>query len=92
MGSRHQRHVSSDGRLLCGGRQFPFALALLTFAYFALTRLIVRPVEALVRATDKVASGARSLVVPKAGARELAELASSVQAMTARSGRLCTTA
>ena len=61
-----------------------FALALLTFAYFALTRLIVRPVDALVRATDRVASGARTLIVPKAGARELAMLAASVEAMTAR--------
>jgi signal transduction histidine kinase len=61
-----------------------FALALLVFAYFSLTRLIVRPVEALVRATDKVASGARALEVPRTGARELADLGSSVRAMTAR--------
>jgi signal transduction histidine kinase len=61
-----------------------FALALLVFAYFSLTRLIVRPVEALVRAADKVASGARVLEVPRAGARELADLGASVRAMTAR--------
>jgi two-component system NtrC family sensor kinase len=61
-----------------------FALALLTFAYFALTRLIVRPVDALVRAADRVASGGRFLGVPRAGARELAELGISVQTMTAR--------
>jgi signal transduction histidine kinase len=61
-----------------------FALALLTFAYFALTRLIVRPVDALVSAADRVASGARSLAVPRAGARELAELGVSVQSMTER--------
>jgi signal transduction histidine kinase len=61
-----------------------FALALLVFAYFALTRLIVRPVEALVGAADKVASGARVLQVPRAGARELAELGASLQAMIAR--------
>jgi signal transduction histidine kinase len=61
-----------------------FALALIVFAYFSLTRLIVRPVEALVRAADKVASGARRLDVPRAGARELAELGTSVSAMTSR--------
>jgi signal transduction histidine kinase len=58
-----------------------FALALLVFAYFALTRLIVRPVEHLVGAADRVASGARTLRLPRSGARELAELGSSVQAM-----------
>ncbi len=58
-----------------------FALALLVFAYFALTRLIVRPVDRLVAAADRVASGARTLQVPRSGARELAELSSSVQAM-----------
>ncbi len=61
-----------------------FALALLTFAYFALTRLIVQPVESLVRAADRVASGSRSLTVPRTGARELAELSASMQTMTER--------
>jgi signal transduction histidine kinase len=61
-----------------------FAGALLTFAYFALTRLIVRPVDALVSAADRVASGSRTLEIPRTGARELAELGSSVHAMTAR--------
>lgn len=58
-----------------------FALALLVFAYFALTRLIVRPTEQLVGAADRVASGARTLRVPKRGARELVDLATSVQTM-----------
>jgi len=58
-----------------------FALALLVFAYFALTRLIVRPVDRLVAAADRVASGARTLHVPRSGARELADLSSSVEAM-----------
>ncbi len=58
-----------------------FALALLVFAYFALTRLIVRPTEQLVAAADRVASGARTLRVPKGGARELGDLATSVQTM-----------
>jgi signal transduction histidine kinase len=61
-----------------------FALALLTFAYFALTRLIVRPMESLVLAADRVASGSRFLVVPRAGARELAELGVSLGTMTER--------
>jgi signal transduction histidine kinase len=61
-----------------------FALALLTFAYFALTRLIVRPIDALVRAADRVASGARALVVPRTGASELADLSLSVQSMTTK--------
>ena len=59
-----------------------FALALLVFAYFALTRLIVRPIEALADAADRVALGARTLRVPRSGARELVELGSSVQSMT----------
>ena len=58
-----------------------FALALLVFAYFALTRLIVRPVEQLVDAADRVATGARTLGIPRQGARELVELGVSVQAM-----------
>ena len=61
-----------------------FALALLVFAYIALTRAIVRPVEQLARAADRVASGARDLDVPSSGAREVAELGSSLRAMTAR--------
>jgi signal transduction histidine kinase len=61
-----------------------FALALIVFAYFSLTRLIVRPIDELVRAADRVATGARSLRVPKTGPRELAELATSVQAMAER--------
>jgi signal transduction histidine kinase len=59
-----------------------FALALSVFSYFALTRLIVRPVEYLVAAADRVASGARTLRVPRTGARELIELGTSVQSMT----------
>lgn len=58
-----------------------FAMTLLLFAYFALTRLIVRPIEQLAQATDRVAGGARTLRVPTAGARELVELSTSVQAM-----------
>jgi signal transduction histidine kinase len=59
-----------------------FALALLVFAYFALTRLIVAPIVELADAADRVALGARTLRVPRSGARELVELGSSVQSMT----------
>ena len=58
-----------------------FGLALLVFAYFVLTRLIVRPVEQLVEAADRVASGARTLRGPRRGARELIDLGASVQTM-----------
>ncbi len=58
-----------------------FALALLLFAYFALTRLIVRPIEQVALAADRVAGGARTLPVPSGRARELVELGASVQAM-----------
>jgi two-component system, NtrC family, sensor kinase len=58
-----------------------FGLALLVFAYFALTRLIVRPVEHLVDAANRVANGARTMPVPRSGASELVELGASVQAM-----------
>jgi signal transduction histidine kinase len=61
-----------------------FAMALLVFAYFALTRLIVRPIEGLVRAADRVGSSRAELDVPRSGARELHDLGESVQAMTAR--------
>ena len=61
-----------------------FALGILVFAYIALTRAIVRPVEQLARAADRVASGARDLDLPPSGAREVAELGSSVRAMAAR--------
>lgn len=61
-----------------------FAIAILAFAYIALTRVIVRPIEELARAADRVASGGRDLDLPRSGAREVAELGASVRAMTAR--------
>jgi signal transduction histidine kinase len=59
-----------------------FAFALIVFAYFAITHLIVRPVDDLVAATDRVANGSRILRVPRRGASELLELGASVQSMT----------
>jgi two-component system, NtrC family, sensor kinase len=59
-------------------------LALLVIAYFALTRLIVRPLDALARGAERVASGARRLAIPKTSVRELAELGQSFGIMTER--------
>ncbi|HEX2872961.1 MAG TPA: ATP-binding protein [Polyangiaceae bacterium] len=60
------------------------ALALLVIAYFGLTRLIVRPIDALARAAERVAGGARRLAVPKTSVRELSDLGSSLGIMTER--------
>jgi signal transduction histidine kinase len=59
-------------------------LMLLVIAYFALTRLIVRPLDGLARAAERVASGARRLAVPKTSVRELADLGASLGIMTER--------
>ena len=61
-----------------------FAAVVLIFMYFTLTRVLVRPLEALVAATGKVARGARSLALPKQGPRELDEVAASVETMAAK--------
>jgi signal transduction histidine kinase len=60
------------------------ALALLTATYAALTRLIVRPLDALAHAAERVASGARQLAVPQTRVRELGELGRSLHTMTER--------
>lgn len=61
-----------------------FALGLLVFMYIAMTRLVVDPVERLSRAAARVAEGDRRLEVPRGGARELADLGSSLSQMTER--------
>lgn len=58
------------------------ALGLLTATYFALTRLIVRPLDALAHAAESVAGGARRLVVPRTPVRELGHLGDSLRTMT----------
>lgn len=60
------------------------ALALLVASYFALTRVVVTPLDALSRAAERVAGGARHLEIPKGGPRELVELGDSVKSMTER--------
>ncbi len=69
---------------LYAGYTTAFALVLAFAVYVALTRLIVKPIEALARATDRVASGARALDAPMSSARELETLSQSVSAMTVR--------
>lgn len=59
-------------------------LALLVFAYFAMTRLVVKPVVELSRSAARVAEGGRALELPRGGARELADLGASIAVMTAR--------
>jgi two-component system NtrC family sensor kinase len=59
-------------------------LALLVLSYFALTRLIVGPLDSLSRAARRVAAGARHLDVPPSGVRELVELGDSFRTMTER--------
>jgi two-component system NtrC family sensor kinase len=60
------------------------ALALLVFVYFALTRLVVRPIDALSGAASRVVSGSRRLEPPTSGAVELIELGHSLASMTGR--------
>ena len=60
------------------------ALALLTATYFALTRLIVRPLDELAHAAARVAGGARQLAVPRTAVHELTALGENLQTMTAR--------
>ena len=60
------------------------ALALLVLAYYALTRLIVRPLDELARSAERVAGGARTLVVPQTSVRELSDLGQSLRTMTER--------
>src|SRR5262245_57543449 len=60
------------------------AAALLVATHFALTRLIVRPLDGLARAAEGVAGGARRLAVPRTSVRELADLGRSLRTMTER--------
>lgn len=59
-----------------------FAAALLAFAFGAVTWLVVRPIEALAQAAQRVKRGTESFVVPSARARELADLAEHLRSMT----------
>lgn len=61
-----------------------FGLGLLVLTYFALTRLIVRPLDELAHAAERVAAGARRLEIPSGGSSELRALGESLRAMTER--------
>lgn len=63
---------------------FTSGLLLLGFGYFALTRLIVRPLEELTRATERVAEGSLEVTVPVRGGREIASAAMAFNVMTRR--------
>jgi signal transduction histidine kinase len=54
---------------------------IVALTYVLLTRLIVRPVENLTRASEQLAEGARTAQVPVAGAAEVASLAVSFNRM-----------
>jgi C4-dicarboxylate-specific signal transduction histidine kinase len=56
--------------------------SLLTLAYLALTRLIVRPLDNLAEAAQSVTLGSRQLHVPRTRVRELHDLGDSLQRMT----------
>lgn len=60
-----------------------FALALLAFAFAAITLLVVRPIEALAVAAQRVQRGAADFEVAPLRARELFELAEHLRTMTA---------
>ncbi|HKO95136.1 MAG TPA: histidine kinase dimerization/phospho-acceptor domain-containing protein, partial [Polyangiaceae bacterium] len=60
------------------------ASSLLILAYFALTHLIVRPLDGLSSAAQSVTLGSRQLLVPETRVRELSELGSSLKRMTDR--------
>jgi signal transduction histidine kinase len=60
------------------------ALLLLVAIYIVLGRVVVRPLETLARAAERVASGSRRWEVPAMPARELALLDGSLSTMTAR--------
>jgi len=59
-------------------------IALLVFAYFVMTRLVVRPIEEVSHAAGRVAAGSRKLEVGSSSAREIDELSQSLREMTAR--------
>lgn len=59
-------------------------LALLVFAYFSMTRLVVEPIDQLSTAARRVAEGVRHLDSPQRGARELVDLGMNLARMTER--------
>jgi signal transduction histidine kinase len=60
------------------------ALALLVFAYFAMTRLVVQPIEAISRGASRIAGGINTFEIPASRTKEFGELSDSLQTMLAR--------
>lgn len=60
------------------------AAAVLLFAFVALTVLIVRPMEAVTEASERLAAGAGKVSVPVRGAAEVARLAVAFNAMASQ--------
>jgi two-component system NtrC family sensor kinase len=58
--------------------------AILVLMYVALTVLIVRPVDVLTRASERMARGNLDVIVPEKGAAEVAALAASFNSMSAQ--------
>jgi len=63
---------------------FLIGVSLLTVAYFALTRLIVRPLDELSRAAENVTLGKLALPTQSSRVRELCDLGQSLERMTER--------
>jgi two-component system NtrC family sensor kinase len=59
-------------------------LAVLVLAYFALTHLIVRPLDRLTHSSELLAAGAADVSVPERGAAEVVRLAAAFNAMAAQ--------
>ncbi len=78
-----QRESQALGRLL-GLYMLLVGIALLLAIYYALTRLLVRPLDQLAAAARRVAGGQRGMVVPVLPAAELTSLGHSLHVMTTR--------
>jgi signal transduction histidine kinase len=61
-----------------------FAITLLLFTYFVLTRIIVQPIEQLVKSAEKVATGSRAFSAPNNRVREIQQLGVSLTVMTGK--------
>jgi signal transduction histidine kinase len=57
------------------------AIAVIVFGYISLTRLIVRPIEHLTRAAERLREGRRAERVPAEGGRELVEMTAAFNTM-----------
>lgn len=83
---RTDEEVARSGPLvrLVGLYTVAIGAALLVFVYFALTRLVVQPLDGLSRAARRVADGGQKLERPRSGPPEMIDLAASFAEMTER--------